>query len=109
MAVVGARARMRPERAQRSGSIGRTLAAANVMRDRLLLLVLSQSPVFRAVPTTAPESSAPTIWSQTQHAPEAHVSTAVRLTGAEADAHRHVTFARAAADMISQCDVGPYA
>lgn len=30
MAVVGARARMRPVRAQRSGSIGRTLAAANV-------------------------------------------------------------------------------
>src|ERR1700722_12801531 len=48
MAVVGAKARMRPERAQRSGSIGRTLAAATVMRDRLLLLAPSQSRVFLA-------------------------------------------------------------
>ena len=31
MAVVGARARMRPVRAQRSGSIGRTLAAASAL------------------------------------------------------------------------------
>src|SRR5271165_2453537 len=40
MAVVGARARMRPERAQRSGSIGRTLAAASASCE----IGLSSSP-----------------------------------------------------------------